>query len=459
MTLRILYKGGCMNVVTLSQLQFAATGMFHWIFVPLTLGLSIITAWMETRYVLTGDETWLRMTKFWGKLFLINFALGVVTGITMEFQFGLNWSEYSRYVGDIFGAPLAIEATLAFFLESVFIGVWIFGWNKISKKTHLLTIWLAAVATNISALIILLANAWMQKPVGYVIRNNRAEMNDFLAVLTNDYGWVKFSHTLFSGYALAAFLIMGVSAWHLLRKNENDFFIRSFKLAAVWAFVASIGVAVTGDLHAVLIAKYQPTKFAAMESQWETKRGIGMNLLLFPDVARECNTIEQLCVPKAISYMAFHDGNAVIKGLKAFPKELRPPVTPIFISFRLMTGLGVLMILASMAGIVLSRRQKFADYRSFLTLMVFAIPVPYLAEQFGWLVAELGRQPWIVYDVLKTVDAVSKSINTTQVILSLIGFTVLYGLLGAIDIFLLVKYAVKGPDKDVSSIINVQGRA
>jgi cytochrome d ubiquinol oxidase subunit I len=448
-----------MNVVTLSQLQFAATGMFHWIFVPLTLGLSIITAWMETRYVLTGDETWLRMTKFWGKLFLINFALGVVTGITMEFQFGLNWSEYSRYVGDIFGAPLAIEATLAFFLESVFIGVWIFGWNKISKKTHLLTIWLAAVATNISALIILLANAWMQKPVGYVIRNNRAEMNDFLAVLTNDYGWVKFSHTLFSGYALAAFLIMGVSAWHLLRKNENDFFIRSFKLAAVWAFVASIGVAVTGDLHAVLIAKYQPTKFAAMESQWETKRGIGMNLLLFPDVARECNTIEQLCVPKAISYMAFHDGNAVIKGLKAFPKELRPPVTPIFISFRLMTGLGVLMILASMAGIVLSRRQKFADYRSFLTLMVFAIPVPYLAEQFGWLVAELGRQPWIVYDVLKTVDAVSKSINTTQVILSLIGFTVLYGLLGAIDIFLLVKYAVKGPDKDVSSIINVQGRA
>ena len=447
-----------MNVVTLSQLQFAATGMFHWIFVPLTLGLSIMTAWMETKYVTTGDETWLRMTKFWGKLFLINFALGVVTGITMEFQFGMNWAEYSRYVGDIFGAPLAIEATLAFFLESVFIGVWIFGWNKISKKAHLVSIWLASVASNVSALIILLANAWMQKPVGYVIRNGRAEMNDFMAVLTNDYGWIKFVHTVLSGYALAAFLIMGVSAWHLLRNNENDFFIRSFKMAAVWAFVATISVAVTGDMHAVEIAEHQPTKFAAMESQWENGRGVGMSMLLLPDVVRECNSVDRLCVPNALSLMAFHDANAEIKGLKSFPKELRPPVLPVFLSFRLMSGLGMFMILASLAAIILSRRQKFIEYRAFLTLMVFAIPAPYLAQQLGWLVAELGRQPWIVYGVLKTSDAVSKSITTTQVVMSLIGFTVLYGMLGAIDIFLLVKYAKKGPDKDVSSIINVQGR-
>jgi cytochrome bd ubiquinol oxidase subunit I len=448
-----------MDVVTLSQLQFAATCMFHWIFVPLTLGLSILTAWMETRYVTTGDETWLRMTKFWGKLFLINFALGVVTGITMEFQFGMNWSEYSRYVGDIFGAPLAIEATLAFFLESVFIGVWIFGWNKISRKAHLASIWLASVATNISALIILLANAWMQKPVGYVLRNNRAEMNDFLAVLTNPYGWIKFTHTLLSGYALAAFLIMGVSAWHLLRSNELDFFKRSFRLAAVWAFVASVGVGVTGDFHAVEIARTQPSKFAAMESQWETKRGVGMNLLLLPDPARECNSFEQICVPNALSMLAFHDPNAEIKGLKEFPRELRPFVTPTFVSFRMMVGLGTLMILASLAAVFLSRRQGLEKQRAFLTLMVFAIPAPYLAEQFGWLVAELGRQPWIVYGVLKTADAVSKSITTTQVALSLLGFTVLYGLLGAIDIFLLVKYAKKGPDKDLSAIINVQGRA
>jgi cytochrome d ubiquinol oxidase subunit I len=408
--------------------------------------------------VTTGDETWLRMTKFWGKLFLINFALGVVTGITMEFQFGMNWAEYSRYVGDIFGAPLAIEATLAFFLESVFIGVWIFGWNKISKKAHLASIWLASVATNISALIILLANAWMQKPVGYVIRNGRAEMNDFLAVLTNGYGWIKFVHTLLSGYALAGFVIMGVSAWHLLKKNENDFFIRSFKMAAVWAFVATIGVAVTGDMHAVEIAKYQPTKFAAMESQWETKRSVGMSLLLIPDVTRECNSTDKLCVPNMLSLLAFHDATAEIKGLKSFPPELRPPILPTFLSFRAMTGLGMFMLLTSLAGIILSRMQKFVEYRAFLILMVCAIPAPYLAEQLGWLVAELGRQPWIVYGVLKTSDAVSKSITTTQVLLSLIGFTVLYGLLGAVDIFLLVKYAKKGPDKDVSSIINVQGR-
>ncbi len=448
-----------MNVVTLSQLQFAATGMFHWIFVPLTLGLSIMTAWMETKYVTTGDEMWLRMTKFWGKLFLINFALGVVTGITMEFQFGLNWSEYSRFVGDIFGAPLAIEATVAFFLESVFIGVWIFGWNKLSKKVHALSIWLTAIASNVSALVILLANAWMQKPVGYVIRNGRAEMSDFGAVLTNSYGWIKFTHTALSGYALAAFLIMGVSAWHLLRNNESDFFTRSFRMAAVWAFVASMGVAFTGDLHAVVISEHQPAKFAAMESQWETKKGAGMHLLLVPDAAHERNSLELLYIPNVLSLLAHHDPNAQITGMKTVPADLRPPVLPTFLSFRVMVGLGTFMILASLVGMILSRKADFTDSRLFLKIMVFAIPAPYIAQQLGWLVSELGRQPWIVYGVMKTADAVSKSISTTQVALSLLGFTVLYGVLGAIDIYLLVKYAKKGPDKDLTSIINVQGRA
>jgi len=448
-----------MDVVTLSQLQFAATCMFHWIFVPLTLGLSIMTAWMETKYVTTGDETWLRMTKFWGKLFLINFALGVVTGITMEFQFGLNWAEYSRYVGDIFGAPLAIEATVTFFLESVFIGVWIFGWNKISKKAHAVTIWLAAIGTNLSALFILLANAWMQKPVGYAIRNGRAEMTDFIAVVTNPYGWIKFSHTLMSGYALAAFVLMGVSAWHLLRKNEVDFFTRSFRMAAVWGFVASLIVAVTGDFHAVEIAKVQPSKFAAMESIWETKTNAEMCLLLVPDARNECNAVEALKIPGMLSFLAFHDVNAEIKGLKDFPREMRPPVTPTFLSFRIMVAIGTFMILASLLAIFLSRRKNFVDNRAFLTLMVLAIPAPYLAQQVGWLVAELGRQPWIVFGVLKTADAVSKSITSTQVLLSLIGFTILYGVLGVVDFYLLAKYAKKGPDSDLDTIINIQGRA
>jgi cytochrome d ubiquinol oxidase subunit I len=447
-----------MDVVFLSQLQFAATCMFHWIFVPLTLGLSIMTAWMETKYVTTGDETWLRMTKFWGKLFLINFALGVVTGITMEFQFGLNWAEYSRYVGDIFGAPLAVEATVTFFLESVFIGVWIFGWKKVSNKVHVTAIWLAAIGTNLSALFILQANAWMQNPVGYAIRNGRAEMTDPLAVFTNTYGLIKFSHTLLSGYALAAFVIMGVSAWHLLKKNEIGFFKRSFRMAAVWGFVASLIVGITGDFHAVEIAKVQPAKFAAMESLWETKKSAEMCIFLLPNAAEECNAVETLKIPGMLSFLAFHDTTAEIKGLKDFPKELRPPVTPTFLSFRLMVGIGIFMILASLAGIFFSRREGFENNKLFLNLMVLAIPAPYLAQQLGWLVAELGRQPWIVYGVLKTSDSVSKSVTATQVLLSLLGFTVLYGILGIIDIYLLVKYAKKGPDNDLSNIVNVQGR-
>ena len=401
---------------------------------------------------------WLRMTKFWGKLFLINFALGVVTGISMEFQFGLNWSEFSRYVGDISGAPLAIEATVAFFLESVFIGVWIFGWNKLSKKVHALSIWLTAIATNVSALVILLVNGWMQHPVGYVLRNNRAEMSDFVAILTNPYGLIKFGHTLTSGYVLAAFVIMGVSAWHLLRNNETAFFKRSFKMAATFALVSSLLVVLTGDFHSVDIAKTQPTKFAAMESVWETTRGASFNLLMVPDASQERNSVEMLRIPKMLSFLAFKDSNAEIKGLKDFPKELRPPIAPTYYSYRVMAVLGIFILLVSLAGVIMCRKENFTDYRGFLTLMVFAIPAPYLAQQLGWLVAEIGRQPWIVYGVMKTSDAVSKSISPTQVVLSLLGFTVLYGLLGAIDIYLLVKYAKKGPDNDLSNIINVQGR-
>ena len=447
-----------MDVLTLSRLQFAVTAMFHFIFVPLTLGLSIMTAWMETRYLISGDQIWLRMTKFWGKLFLINFALGVVTGITMEFQFGMNWAEYSRYVGDIFGAPLAIEATVAFFLESVFIGLWIFGWNKVSKKVHTLSIWLVAFATNLSGLWILLANGWMQHPVGYVLRNNRAEMVDFTALITNPYGLIKFGHQIVSGYTVAAFFVMGVSAWHLLRKNELELFKRSFRQAALFGFVSALLVALFGDMHAVEIAKVQPTKFAAMESIWETNRGVGMNLLLIPDEKGERNAVEALKIPNMVSLLAFHDPNAEVKGLKDFPADLRPPVMPTYLSFRAMVALGTYFLLAALAAIFLSYRKKLEEYRLFLIIMVFSIPLPYIANQLGWIVAEMGRQPWIVYGVLKTADAVSKNISTMQVVMSLFGFTVLYGGLGVIDIYLLAKYARKGPDNDLSGIIKTKGR-
>ena len=442
-----------MDVLTLSRLQFAVTAAFHFIFVPLTLGLSILIAYMESRYVRTNDAMYLKMTKFWGKLFLINFALGIVTGITMEFQFGMNWAEYSKYVGDIFGAPLAIEATVAFFLESTFIGLWVFGWNKVSKRVHALSIWLVAIATNLSALWILLANGWMQNPVGYVLRNNRAEMVDFGAMLTNPYGWLKFSHTLLSGYVVAAFFVMGISAYHLLKKTNLTFFKSSFKMAATFGLMSSLLVFIIGDFHAAMVARIQPAKFAAMESVWETQKAVPYNFLVIPDVKNERNTVSELGIPKLLSLLAFHDGGAEIKGLKEFSKEDRPPVLATFLSFRGMAALGMLFMLLALAGYVISKRDRLESNPLFLRIMLYALPLPYIAVQLGWLVAEVGRQPWIVYGVLRTSDAVSKSVTTAQVWTSLIGFTLFYGMLGFIDIYLLAKYSKKGPDDDLSAII------
>lgn len=440
-------------MISLSRWQFGVTTVYHFFFVPLTIGLSVLVAIMETLYVRTRQAHYRTMAKFWGKLFVINFTLGVVTGIVLEFQFGMNWSEYARFVGDIFGAPLAIEATLAFFLESVFIGVWIFGWDKVSKTFHAVSIWIVALATNLSALWILLANGWMQKPVGFVLRNGRAEMVDFMAMVTNPYGLMKFAHTIVSGYVLAGFFMLGVSAWHLLRKNRPDFFGKSFRIGAVFAVAAILMVVLTGDYSAVLVAKHQPAKFAAMESVWETQKGAGINIFVIPDPKRECNLVEGPCIPNLLSYLAFHTPDGEIKGLKAFPVEDRPPVTPTFISFRIMVGLGFLMLLLATVSLVKSLRGTLERHPLFLRLLVYAIPIPYIANQLGWLVAEVGRQPWIVYGVLRTSDAVSKSINATQVVISLSGFTLLYGFLGFLDVYLLTKYARKGPEQTAPAVV------
>jgi len=415
----------------------------------------VLVAWMEWRYVKTKDATWLGMARFWGKLFLINFALGIVTGITLEFQFGMNWAEYSKYVGDIFGAPLAIEATLAFFLESVFIGVWIFGWDKISARAHALAITIVAFATNLSALWILLANGWMQNPIGSkmvdIIGNplitRRAEMTDFMAVVSNPYGWIKFFHTLFSGYVLAAFFVTGVAAWHLLRKNEVEFFKRSFNMAALFGLLAGIVVLATGDFHGVEIAKVQPSKLAAMEAIWDTQKGAGLSLIVVPDSMGERNAIEMLTIPKLTSLLSYHDPNAEVKGLKDIPRDLRPPVGLTFYSFRFMVMLGMLMFLISLIAVWLSLRNKLETSPFFLKVMVVSIALPYIVVQLGWIGAEVGRQPWIVYGLLKTSDAVSRSISTGQVVMSLIGFTLVYTLLGIVDVYLLAKYAKQGPVK------------
>ena len=431
-----------LDAVLLSRLQFAVASLFHFLFVPLTLGLSILTAIFETLYVKTGDEDYRRAAKFWGKLFLINFALGVVTGITLEFQFGTNWSRYSMYVGDIFGSLLAIEATLAFFLESTFIAVWHFGWKKLSPKLHALCIWLVAIASNISALWILLANGWMQHPVGYTIRNGRAELASFLDVVTNPFGWMEFIHTVSGAYILAGFFVLGVSAWHLSRKNEVRFFKKCFRVAAVWTLIFALFEVFNGHLHGSEVAKAQPTKLAAMESLWETTQGAPMYLLVIPDEENERNKLELFPIPGMLSMLAYHDPSATVKGLKEWPEEERPPVALTFWSFRLMVGLGFLF--AALSLLVFLKRKSPESSPWLLRLLPWVIPLPYLACELGWIVAEVGRQPWIVYGLMKTSQAVSP-VAPIQVAVSLAAFVLVYTLLGLVDFYLLFKYARKGP--------------
>ncbi|MCC8194704.1 MAG: cytochrome ubiquinol oxidase subunit I, partial [Deltaproteobacteria bacterium] len=334
-----------MDVVFLSRLQFAVAVFFHFIFVPLTLGLSLIIALMQTKYYRSGDEVYKRMAKFWGKLFLITFALGVVTGITLEFQFGTNWSGYSRYVGDIFGSLLAIEATVAFFLESSFLAVWHFGWERVSKKIHLAAIWIVAAAGNISAVWIILANGWMQNPVGYVIRNGRAEVDGlggFFQIITNPFAWGQFLHTVFAAWMLGGFFVLGISAWHLVRKNETEVFTKSFRYGAAFALIFSILVALQGHTHGMAVAKYQPPKLAAMEAHWETTKAAPMYLLVIPDESNQRNAVEFLGIPGVLSFLAHGSFCAEVKGLNDYPVEEHPPVLLTFLSFRLMVGLGTL---------------------------------------------------------------------------------------------------------------------
>jgi cytochrome d ubiquinol oxidase subunit I len=432
-----------MDLVTLSRLQFASTIMFHFLFVPLTLGLSIIIAYMETRYVQTGDETYLNMTKFWAKLFLINFAVGVVTGITQEFQFGTNWSRYSAYVGDVFGSLLAIEATATFFLESTFIGVWIFGWKKLSKKAHAGVMWLVAIGSNFSAVWILIANAWMQNPVGFTIRNGRAEMVDFGAVVSQPFAIYKIFHTLSSALVLASFFIMGISAYHLLKNNHKEFFTKSFKTGLGFGLIFSLVVFILGDMNGVMVAEKQPAKLAAMESLWETTDMAPSYLFTWPDPENERNAIEIGAIPGMLSFLVKHDINAVVPGLKDFPKDERPPVLVTSFAFRGMVGLGVIFIL--LTGFGWFKRKKLLEYSLYLKIMMFAIPLPYLAIQLGWIVAEIGRQPWLVYGVVRTADGTSP-VAVSQVIFSLVGFILIYSVLGAAGFYLMFQKAKKGPE-------------
>jgi len=414
-----------MDSLILARWQFAITTVYHFFFVPLTLGLSILIATMETMYVRTGDEEYKRMTKFWGKLFLINFAMGVATGLVQEFQFGMNWSEYSRFMGDIFGAPLAIEALLAFFVESTFLGVWVFGWDKLSKRVHLAAIWLVAIGSTLSALWILFANSFMHEPVGYVINEatGRAEMTDFLAIITNPHAWHQFPHVVTSGITTAALFVLAISAYHLWKKTDaGEMFHKSFRLAAIYGTVSIVLVVFIGHTQGQYMVKSQPMKMAAAEALWETEDPA--------DLKGEVKGIKDL---QAEFEEEYGPGNYI------------PPVFLTFWSFRLMVGTGSLMLALIFYALYLVVRRKLNSNPKFLRLLSFAFILPYIANSTGWLLTELGRQPWIVYGLQKTEDAVSPNVPASTVLFSLIGFAVVYGALIVADVYLLVKYA-RQPD-------------
>jgi cytochrome d ubiquinol oxidase subunit I len=444
-----------MNALALARWQFAITTIYHFFFVPLTLGLGILVAVMETVYVRTGNETYKRMTQFWGRLFLINFAMGVVTGIVMEFQFGMNWSSYSRFVGDIFGAPLAVEALLAFYLESTFLGIWLFGWDKLPKKVHLATIWLVAIGSTLSALWILIANSFMQEPVGYVVRNGRAEMTDFLALLTNPNLRVQFPHVFFSGLATASFFVLGISAYHLLRKKHVDLaiFRKSFQLAIVFALASSVLVALVGHTQAQHMVRTQPMKMAAAEALWNTEDPASFSLFTIGNTQTRTDVFA-IRVPSLLSILAYNTPTGAVQGINQLqqqyvkeygPGDYVPPVAVIYWTFRLMIGAGILMIVLALYGIYLTMKGVFERRPRYLLLLIGAMVLPYLANTTGWLMTELGRQPWAVFGVLKTASGVSPTVGAGTVLFSLITFTVVYGALMAVDVYLLARFARQAP--------------
>ena len=454
-----------MDPITLSRWQFGLTTVYHFLFVPLTLGMGWFVAYMQTRYYQTKDETFRKMAKFWGKLFLINFAIGVVTGIVQEFQFGMNWSEYSRYVGDIFGAPLAVEALLAFFMESTFMGIWIFGEGRVSEKVHLTSIWLVAISSNLSALLILLANGWMQHPVGYVINTvtGRAELVDFFALITNPKGWIFFWHTISSGLATASFIILGVSAYHILRKQNVELFKRSFQLAAVVGLVASLMVFWGGHTQGQYIYQTQPMKMASIEALWDTQQPASFSILTIGDLSGK-KEVWSLRLPGFTSFLACNNFNCAVRGVndvqaeytqKYGPGDYVPLMVVTYWTFRFMMLTGLLMILATFLAVVASMRDTIEKARWF-KWMPLLIVLPYIANMSGWVLTEMGRQPWIVQGLLKVQDAVSPNLTTLDLLISLIGFALLYGSLAVADFHLMKKYAIAGPDAAMHESVDVE---
>jgi len=437
----------------LARWQFGITTVYHFLFVPLTIGLVIIVALMETLYVTRKDEKYKQMAKFWGKLFLINFAVGVVTGILQEFQFGMNWASYSRFVGDVFGAPLAVEALLAFFMESTFLGIWIFGWDRVSKGLHLAAIWLVALGTTLSALWILAANSFMQEPVGYAVRNGHAEMTSFGALLTNPQLLFEFPHVWFGAVATGSFMVLGVSAYMLLRKRDVHIFKPSFQIAVTLALISSVLVAVVGHGQAQHLVKEQPMKMAASEALWTNSPDVAPWSLVAVIDRKDHKDTMNIQIPGVLSLLAYNNLHGSVQGMdelqqqyvqKYGPGNYIPPVQPTYWSFRFMVLAGSLMILMAIWGQVMVARNKLEKSRKMLRLFLPAIALPYIANTLGWIMTEIGRQPWAVFGLLKTTDGVSPTVTAGMVGTSVVVFTLVYAIMAVICVFLFVRTVRQG---------------
>lgn len=499
------------SVVELSRWQFALTAMYHFLFVPLTLGLSFMLAIMESVYVMTGKQIYKDMTRFWGKLFGINFALGVTTGLTMEFQFGTNWAYYSHYVGDVFGAPLAIEGLMAFFLESTFIGLFFFGWDRLSRVQHLTVTWLVAIGSNFSALWILIANGWMQNPDGayFNFETMRMEMSSFADVIFNPVAQVKFVHTVSAGYVTGAMFVLSISAWYLLRNKDVGFARRSFAIASAFGLASVLSVIVLGDESGYEVGDVQKVKLAAIEAEWETHPPPAAFTLIGLPNQEEQRTDYAIRIPYALGLIATRSVTEEVTGIKdliqqaevrikrgitaydllqrlrggedtpanreafaevvddlgyglllkrytpnvvdATPEQIKaaahdtiPQVAPMFWSFRIMVACGVIMLFVFAASFFYTAKRTAHNKPWLLWLALFSLPLPWIACELGWFVAEFGRQPWAIGEVLPTYVATSH-LSETDLWMSIAGFVGLYTLFLCIEMYLMVKYVRKGP--------------
>jgi len=452
------------TAVELARWQFAIITIYHFLFVPVSIGLTGLVAWMHTRYYRTKDPTYLRMTKFWGKLMLIVFAVGVATGIVQEFQFGMNWSDYSRFVGDVFGAPLAMEGLAAFFLESVFLGLWIFGWGRLPARIHLATIWLVAIGTTLSAYFILAANSWMQHPVGatFNAESGRVEMDSIWDVLTNSTQLLAFPHTILGAYTTAAMLVLGISAFYLLRRRHVEVFASSAKIALVVATVAVAGTIAVGHVYAQLITDQQPMKMAAAEALYETEDGAGLSLFAIGAWEKTPDRVGfNIEIPGLLAFLSTGSFNGQVEGINEAQAQsvaefgqgdYRPIIGLTYWSYRSMVGAGLRMLLIALWGLWMWGRGALVGSRWFSRAAMLGIALPFIANSAGWTFTEVGRQPWVVQGLLRTDNAASPSVSTAEVLTTLIGFTLLYAVLAVIFGWIFVRAVRRGPEPPADAV-------